>query len=134
MPAPSPEAAEARVHFGGPVEHGRGFVLHTGEYAVEGASLRVNDAFVMTATVDILQDMARGEGPAQAIDFQEPYLRQLLGFIGITDVTFVRAEKVGYGPEARQAAIAGAEAELAALTGAPLHADGAVTDLIVPEV
>ena len=65
--APSPEAAEARVHFGGPVEHGRGFVLHTGEYAVEGASLRVNDTFAMTATVDILQDMARGEGPAQAI-------------------------------------------------------------------
>lgn len=59
------------------------------------------------------------EGPGQALDFQEPYLRQLLGFIGITDVTFVRAEKVGYGPEARQAAIAGAEAELAALTGAP---------------
>ena len=41
------------------------------------------------------------EGPAQAIDFQEPYLRHLLGFIGLTDVTFVRAEKIGYGPEAR---------------------------------
>ncbi len=45
------------------------------------------------------------EGPAAAIDFQEPYLRQLLGFIGITDVRFVRAEKIGYGPDARAAAI-----------------------------
>ena len=50
------------------------------------------------------------EGPAQAIDFQEPYLRHLLGFIGLTDVTFVRAEKIGYGPEARAEAIAAATA------------------------
>jgi FMN-dependent NADH-azoreductase len=57
------------------------------------------------------------EGPTQAIDFQEPYLRQLLGFIGLTDVTFVRAEKIGYGPEARDAAIAGAELALARLAG-----------------
>jgi FMN-dependent NADH-azoreductase len=56
---------------------------------------------------------AYGEGPAQAIDFQEPYLRHLLGFIGLTDVHFVRAEKIGYGPEARAAAITGAVAELA---------------------
>jgi FMN-dependent NADH-azoreductase len=55
------------------------------------------------------------EGPAQAIDFQEPYLRQLLGFIGLTDVTFVRAEKIGFGPDAREAAIAGARAELSQL-------------------
>lgn len=46
------------------------------------------------------------EGPAQAIDFQEPYLRQLLGFIGLTDIAFVRAERIGFGPEARAAAIA----------------------------
>jgi FMN-dependent NADH-azoreductase len=54
------------------------------------------------------------EGPAQAADFQEPYLRHLLGFIGLTDVTFVRAEKIGYGPEARDAAIAAATASLKA--------------------
>ena len=54
------------------------------------------------------------EGPAQAIDFQEPYLRHLLGFMGLTDVTFVRAEKIGYGPEAREAAIASATASLKA--------------------
>ena len=52
---------------GGPVEHGRGFVLHSAEYLVEGSSLRVSDAFAMTATVDILQDMARGAGPKRAI-------------------------------------------------------------------
>lgn len=55
------------------------------------------------------------EGPAQAMDFQEPYLRQLLGFIGLTDVTFVRAEKIGYGPDAREQALAGSRAALAKL-------------------
>ena len=52
------------------------------------------------------------EGPAQAIDFQEPYLRHLLGFMGLTDVSFVRAEKIGYGPDARAAAITAATEEL----------------------
>ena len=59
------------------------------------------------------------EGPAQAIDFQEPYLRHLLGFMGLTDVTFVRAEKIGYGPEARDAAIAGATSGAARGRGRP---------------
>jgi FMN-dependent NADH-azoreductase len=48
---------------------------------------------------------AYSEGPAQAADFQEPYLRHLLGFVGLTDVSFVRAERIGFGPEARAAAI-----------------------------
>jgi FMN-dependent NADH-azoreductase len=60
------------------------------------------------------------EGPAAALDFQEPYLRHLLGFIGITDVTFVHAEKIGYGPEARAAALAQARSRIDALTGAGL--------------
>ena len=60
------------------------------------------------------------EGPAQAMDFQEPYLRQLLGFIGLTDVTFVHAEKIGYGPDARDAAIAGAKVRLAQIVAADL--------------
>jgi FMN-dependent NADH-azoreductase len=55
------------------------------------------------------------EGPAQAYDFQEPYLRHLLAFIGLTDVTFVRAEKLGFGPEARAAAIAAARAQISGL-------------------
>ena len=49
------------------------------------------------------------EGPAQAIDFQEPHLRTLLRFIGLTDVTFIHAEKIGFGPEAREVALAGAK-------------------------
>jgi FMN-dependent NADH-azoreductase len=57
------------------------------------------------------------EGPAQAIDFQEPYLRQLLGFVGLADdLTFIRAEKIGYGPDARDQALADSRAELAKLT------------------
>lgn len=56
-----------RVHFGGPVEHGRGFVLHSSDYSVEESSLSVSPEFAMTATVDILQDIARGEGPAHAL-------------------------------------------------------------------
>ena len=46
--------------------------------------------------------------PAQPMDFQEPYLRAVFGFIGITDVEFVRAEGVNIGPEQRKAALEGA--------------------------
>src|SRR5882757_8083725 len=53
------------------------------------------------------------EGPAQAIDFQEPYLRTLLGFIGLSDVTFIHAEKIGFGVDAREAALASAKQALA---------------------
>ena len=60
------------------------------------------------------------EGPAQAVDFQEPYLKHLLGFMGLTDVTFVRAEKIGYGPEARAAAVEGARARISEVVGAEL--------------
>lgn len=52
------------------------------------------------------------EGPGVASDSQEPHLRTLLGFMGITDVTFVRAEKLGFGPEAVAQAVEGAVAEL----------------------
>ncbi len=56
------------------------------------------------------------EAPGSAYDFQEPYLKHLLGFIGITDVAFVHAEKIGYGPDARTAALAQAKARISALT------------------
>ncbi|MFN7054179.1 FMN-dependent NADH-azoreductase [Hyphomonas sp.] len=62
------------------------------------------------------------EGPAAAIDFQEPYLRQLFAFMGVTDVTFIHAEKIGYGPDARDAAIASAESKLGALLRQPAPA------------
>lgn len=65
-----PKAEEARdlpVHFGGPVEHGRGFVLHDYGYHSSISTLDVSDAFAMTATLDILEDLAQGRGPEQAI-------------------------------------------------------------------
>jgi FMN-dependent NADH-azoreductase len=52
------------------------------------------------------------EGPAQAIDFQEPYLRHLLGFMGLADVAFIHAEKIGFGPDAREAALIGASKKI----------------------
>lgn len=58
---------KTRVHFGGPVEHSRGFVLHSSEYAKSESTLRVNDEISMTATVDILEDIAMGCGPDRAL-------------------------------------------------------------------
>jgi FMN-dependent NADH-azoreductase len=60
------------------------------------------------------------EGPAKAIDFQEPYLRHLLGFVGITDVTFVHAEKIGFGPDARTASLEAAKARISQVVGVEL--------------
>jgi len=48
------------------------------------------------------------EGPAAAMDNQEPHIRTLLGFMGIEDVTFVRAEKLAFGAEIADAAVADA--------------------------
>jgi len=62
----APPASEIRVHFGGPVEHGRGFVLHSDDYATKSSTLQVGGGFGMTATLDILEHLARGSGPAQA--------------------------------------------------------------------
>ena len=55
------------------------------------------------------------EGPAQTIDFQEPYMRHLLGFMGLADVVFIHAEKIGFGPDAREAALVGAKAKIGAI-------------------
>ena len=55
-----------RVHFGGPVESGRGFVLHSPEYMQEG-TLQVSAGVSLTATVDILRDMAAGQGPRRSL-------------------------------------------------------------------
>jgi hypothetical protein len=52
------------------------------------------------------------EGPTQAYDYQEPYLLHLLGFMGLTDVSFVHAERIGRGSEVREAAITRARAQL----------------------
>lgn len=54
------------VHQGGPVEGGRGFVLHSPDYAHE-STLVIDESFALTATVDVLQAIADGEGPARLI-------------------------------------------------------------------
>ncbi len=54
------------VHFGGPVESGRGFVLHSAEYAQE-STLQVNGEISLTASIDILRDIAQGQGPLRQI-------------------------------------------------------------------
>ena len=65
--AVGPPRRDIRVHFGGPVEHGRGFVLHSGDYLSEASTLQVNDGFGMTATLDVLEDLAKGDGPDSAL-------------------------------------------------------------------
>lgn len=54
------------------------------------------------------------EGPMQTLDHQESYLKSVLEFIGLRDITFVRAEGVGSGPDGASAAIQAAEAQVAA--------------------
>ena len=55
---------QTTVHFGCPVETGRGFVLHSADYVHEGTLVVAND-IALTATVDILRLIADGEGPRQ---------------------------------------------------------------------
>ncbi|MEO0676882.1 MAG: YqgE/AlgH family protein [Pseudomonadota bacterium] len=54
---------DIRVVYGGPVEHGRGFVLHSRDYTSNDSTLDVDSGVGMTATLDILEDIARGNGP-----------------------------------------------------------------------
>jgi len=55
------------VHVGGPVETGRGFVLHSADYFADDATLPINDGVCLTATVDILRAIVLGKGPDRAI-------------------------------------------------------------------
>ncbi|MCX7558791.1 YqgE/AlgH family protein [Sulfitobacter sp. F26204] len=55
------------VYFGGPVETGRGFVLHSDEYQSPMQSLPIDGGFGLTATLDILEDLAKGGGPEKAL-------------------------------------------------------------------
>ena len=56
-----------------------------------------------------------GDSPAAGLDHQESYLRGVLGFIGLIDVTIVRAEGLNLGEEAKAAAVAQAKAQIEAL-------------------
>jgi putative transcriptional regulator len=63
-----PENAEGmKVLRGGPVDTGRGFVLHSSDFRIENATLPIDDKICLTATVDILRAIAKGTGPKRAI-------------------------------------------------------------------
>jgi putative transcriptional regulator len=61
------QAHAIRVHFGGPVDRGRGFVLHSTDYGGGAATIKVGADFGMTATLDVLEAIAAGKGPDRAL-------------------------------------------------------------------
>jgi putative transcriptional regulator len=54
------------IHYGGPVESSRGFVLHTADY-VQESTMVITDNVALTATIEVLRAIARGEGPARKV-------------------------------------------------------------------
>lgn len=69
-----PGFPDGPVLFGGPVETGRGFVLHSTDYESNLQTLCVPDGLHMTATIDVLEDIGMGRGPVRAL--------MLLGYAG----------------------------------------------------
>ncbi len=61
------QAEDVKVLKGGPVETGRGFVLHSADFFIENSTLPIDDGICLTATLDILKAIARGDGPSKAI-------------------------------------------------------------------
>ena len=61
------QAETVKVLKGGPVETGRGFVLHSADFFIENSTLPIDDGICLTATLDILKAIARGNGPHNAI-------------------------------------------------------------------
>ena len=55
-----------QVHFGGPVESGRGFVLHSDDY-VQETTLVIRDGVALTATIDVLRAISEGKGPNRCL-------------------------------------------------------------------
>src|SRR3974390_1439725 len=60
-------AGTVKVLKGGPVETGRGFVLHSADFFIENSTLPIDEGICLTATLDILKAIARGTGPHNAI-------------------------------------------------------------------
>jgi putative transcriptional regulator len=60
-------AREMPVQYGGPVEPGRGFVLHSPDYQSTDSTLPIDEQFALTATIDILRAIAGGTGPQRAL-------------------------------------------------------------------
>jgi putative transcriptional regulator len=63
----APPVLNLPVLFGGPVEQFRGFVLHSTDYLSGDTSLTISDTIALTATIEILQAIARGNGPLKAL-------------------------------------------------------------------
>jgi len=61
------KAGAVKVLKGGPVETGRGFVLHSADFFIENSTLPIDDGICLTATLDILKAIAHGNGPVSAI-------------------------------------------------------------------
>ncbi len=61
------DVPEIAIHVGGPVDTGRGFVLHTSDYFVADSTLNIQDDICLTATIDILKAIATGDGPQHSI-------------------------------------------------------------------
>lgn len=64
LPGP---AGRMQVHRGGPVETGRGFVLHSADYFIENSTLPIDEHICLTATLEILKAIAVGSGPQNAM-------------------------------------------------------------------
>jgi putative transcriptional regulator len=62
-----PPQAHVKVLKGGPVETGRGFVLHSADFFIENSTLPIDNGICLTATLDILKAIAQGEGPQSAV-------------------------------------------------------------------
>ena len=62
-----PKAGTVKVLKGGPVETGRGFVLHSADFFIENSTLPIDNGICLTATLDILKAIAQGEGPRSAV-------------------------------------------------------------------
>lgn len=60
-------ARTMKVHRGGPVETGRGFVLHSADFHLESSTLPIDERISLTATLEILKAIAEGRGPDQAM-------------------------------------------------------------------
>jgi putative transcriptional regulator len=61
------QAESVQVLKGGPVETGRGFVLHSNDFFIDNSTLPIDDGVSLTATIDILRAIANGKGPDRAL-------------------------------------------------------------------
>jgi FMN-dependent NADH-azoreductase len=89
----------------------------TFRYTAQGPEglLKGKKVFVVTGRGGVYT----GDSPAKVFDFQEPYLRGVLGFLGMTDVNFIHVEGLKVSPEAAEQGVARARAAIASAAGTP---------------